>query len=130
MERPTRVQRTLSQKKFVFWISFSRTGVFDVVVLPPGERFTRKFFVAKVMDSFGRMRVKKRPTLLARGKLLHLESSDPHLASKTFKHHGITRLRHPPDIPDLSPADFWLFGSINATLEGFSSRTSLKQERG
>jgi hypothetical protein len=41
------------------------------------------------------------------------------LSPKIFEHHGITRLRHPPDIPDLSPANFWLFGSIKATLEGF-----------
>jgi hypothetical protein len=41
------------------------------------------------------------------------------LASETFEHDGITRLCHPPDIPDLSPADFWLFGYIKGTLEGF-----------
>jgi hypothetical protein len=41
------------------------------------------------------------------------------LAPETFEHHGITKLRHPPDIPDLSPADFWLFGHIKAMLEGF-----------
>jgi hypothetical protein len=41
------------------------------------------------------------------------------LAPETFEHHGITRLRHLSDIPDLSPADFWRFGYIKATLEGF-----------
>jgi hypothetical protein len=50
---------------------------------------------------------------------LHLDSAGPYLAPETFEHHGITRLRHPPDIPDLSPADFWLFGYSKATLEGF-----------
>jgi hypothetical protein len=50
---------------------------------------------------------------------LHLDSGGLHLASETFEHHGITRLRHPSDIPDPSPADFWLFGDIKATVEGF-----------
>jgi hypothetical protein len=42
-----------------------------------------------------------------------------HLAPEIFECHGITRLPHPPDSPDLSPADFWRFGYIKGTLEGF-----------
>jgi hypothetical protein len=41
------------------------------------------------------------------------------LAPETFGHHGITRLRHPPDISDRLPAYFWLFGHIKTTLKGF-----------
>jgi hypothetical protein len=50
---------------------------------------------------------------------LDLDSAGSHLAPETFEHHGITKLRHPPDIPDLLPADFWLFGYIKAMREGF-----------
>jgi hypothetical protein len=119
IERPTRVQRATVQKKLMLWKSFSCTGAFDVIALPPAERFTRKFFVGKVMDSFIGTWAKKMPTVEATGTLLHLDSAGPHLALETFEHHGITRLHRPPDSRNLSPADFWLFGYIKATLEGF-----------
>jgi hypothetical protein len=68
-ERPTRVRRAVSKKKFIFWICFSRTGGFNVVAPPPGERFARDFFVHKVMDNFIRIWSKKRPTNQAAERL-------------------------------------------------------------
>jgi hypothetical protein len=119
IERPTRMRRIISQKKFVFWICSSRTGVFDVVALPPGERSIRNFFVDKVMGSFVRIWAKKRPTKQGRGALLQMDNASPRFSPETFEYHGITRLPHPLYSPDLSRADFWLFGYIKAMLEGF-----------
>jgi hypothetical protein len=65
------------------------------------------------------MSAKKSPTKQARGTLLHLDNARLHLAPEAFENHGIIRLPHPLDSPDLSPADFWRFGYITATLEEF-----------
>jgi hypothetical protein len=35
-----------------------------------------------------------------------------------FKHNPLERLRHPPDSPDISPSDFYLFGKVQNALIG------------
>jgi hypothetical protein len=97
----------------------SRARAFNVVTLPSGERFTRDFFVDKVMGSFARMRMKKMPRVETRGTLLYLDNAHPHLTPETFEYHDITKLSHPRYHSDLSQRDCWPFGYIKATLDEF-----------
>jgi hypothetical protein len=65
------------------------------------------------------MWAQKRPTKQARATFWSLYNVCPQLVLEAFEYHGIIRLTHPSESPDLSPAGFWLFGYIKATLEGF-----------
>lgn len=98
------------------------TRAFDVIALPSEGRFNREFFVTKVMDRFVRMRTKKRPMMQARAKFWYGNPAHPHLTPETSECHGIGRLPHRASRPDLSQADFWLFGYIKRTLERFCFR--------
>jgi hypothetical protein len=42
------------------------------------------------------------------------------LVSSWFNAHGIQRLKHPPNSPDLVPADFFLFRKVKEGLGGQS----------
>jgi hypothetical protein len=59
------------------------------------------------------------------GKLwlwLHADNARPHVAKVSTHYitrHGMKRVPHPPDSPDLIPSDFFLFGSVKRKLMGY-----------
>jgi hypothetical protein len=51
---------------------------------------------------------------------VHMDNPMCHDGSKVvskFDKYQIARLPHPPDSPDLSPCDFWLFGMLKKILK-------------
>lgn len=56
--------------------------------------------------------------------LLHFDNAKVHKSSTvdTFlNEHKVTLIPHPPYSPDISPCDFFLFGTMKKKLEGFST---------
>jgi hypothetical protein len=52
----------------------------------------------------------------------------PRITSEFAKHH-LSRKLHPPDSPDISPCDFWLFGLLKGILKNreFSSSEQIEE---
>jgi hypothetical protein len=50
--RPTRVKRKIGARKVMIWICFSTSVSYDVVMLPPGERFNRDFFLDELFERY------------------------------------------------------------------------------
>jgi hypothetical protein len=50
--RLTRARRNIGARKVMIWICFSKSGSCDVVMLRPGERFIRDFFIDEVLECY------------------------------------------------------------------------------
>ncbi len=62
---------------------------------------------------------KQRPSLGVCDIRLHHNNGKPHVhkaVNDYLESEGITRIPHPPNSPDLSPCDFWLFDLIEQNL--------------
>lgn len=115
---PTRVKRGISASKVMVSVIWSINGIKSITVLPQGEKFTRQFFINKVLGDLVSFFENHRPRRLGSGIVLHLDNATPHLADKQMSDLGITRMTHPPYSPDLAPSDFFLFGFLKTSLEG------------
>jgi histone-lysine N-methyltransferase SETMAR len=67
VERPTRIRPSIGAKKLMIWVCFSRCGIGTVTALSEKERFTRQFFVDKVLEDFDKELAETRPKKRARG---------------------------------------------------------------
>jgi histone-lysine N-methyltransferase SETMAR len=47
----------------------------------------------------------------------HLMSHNGAKITSEFQKHHLARMLHPPDSPDRSPCDFWLFGMLKGILK-------------
>jgi histone-lysine N-methyltransferase SETMAR len=110
--RPTHVQSFIGAKKVMIWVSFSRGGIGNVVLLPPKEIFNCVFFIQKVLADFDKEQGRTRPMKGSRDTFFSLDNATPHRAPQYFDRLGIARLPHPPYSQDLAPCDFWLFGRL------------------
>jgi histone-lysine N-methyltransferase SETMAR len=108
------------RKKVVIWVSFSRSGIGNIVLLSPKETINRVFLIQEVLADFDKELWRARPMKRCRTILFHLDNPTPHRASQDFDRLGIARLSHPPYSQDLAPCDFWLFGALKRKLEGFT----------
>jgi hypothetical protein len=111
-------------------LCFNRTGIVDILVLPPGETFDWSFLLVIVLDSL-KQKLAQIPDLNpANGHVLRLDNTRVHLADHEIQANNLTRPSHPAYSPDLTPADFWLFGYLNVVLKGSSFETAEElQER-
>jgi hypothetical protein len=89
-----------------------------MVMLSAGQSFNQYLFTGAVPPSIADDRTQTRPKLKARRAFLHFDNAGPHLTTEQSDDFGITRLPYPPDSPDLSPCDSWLFGHLQHCLEG------------
>jgi len=115
---PTIVRKTISASKVMISVIWSINGIKSITLLPQGEKFTKQFFVNRVLGDLGSFFEKHRPQRLGSGIILHLDNARPHLADEEMAELGITRMSHPPYSPDLAPSDFFLFGFLKTCLEG------------
>jgi hypothetical protein len=113
--------------KMIIWVDFSRSGAGSVAALPEKETFTRRLFVEKVLNDFGKERVEAPPKKRARGTFLYLDNMPAGRAYNDFNRLVIRRLFHPSYAPDLAPCDFWLFGNLKTKLEGKSFPSAMER---
>jgi hypothetical protein len=89
-------------------------------VLPKGSKFNQQYFIGYVFLDFKAENRSCRRQIPLATFWEHMDNSMCHNGSKVtskFDKHHIVRLPHPPDSPDLSPCDFWLFGMLKGILK-------------
>ena len=70
----------------------------------------------------------QRPSYGTNHIILHEDNGRPHLykhASDYLESEGITTMTHPPNFPNLSPCDFWLFHLIKRNSSDHNDAQSL-----
>ncbi|CAF1689589.1 unnamed protein product, partial [Adineta ricciae] len=71
----------------------------------------------------------QRPSYSTNHIILHHDNGKPHVhkcVSDYLQSEGIATIPHPPNSPDLSPCDFWLFDLIKRNLSDQSDPQSLQ----
>jgi hypothetical protein len=97
--------------------------------VPPRETFDRSFFVNIVLDSLKKKLAQIPDPNPEKDHALHLDNARPHLADHEIQAYNITRLSHPAYSPDLTAANFWLFGYSKIILEGNSFEMTEELQR-
>jgi histone-lysine N-methyltransferase SETMAR len=118
---PRNVSHSISSKKTMVSVYFSRRGLVSIEFLLQGQKYNARYFTDTVLPSIERKLLIQRPRLGTRGALLHIDNATPHTAQKSRDAIAALRLRqvpHPPYSPDIAPCDFFLFGYLKDKLSG------------
>jgi histone-lysine N-methyltransferase SETMAR len=116
--RPEKPKLTVGTKKVMITVFWSPSGMHLIHMLPPGERFTKEFFINEILAVLYNKICSRREKKKTKGYFLHFDNARPHLVDDTLDEMGFQRLPHPPFSPDLAPSDFFLFGYMKFLLEG------------
>lgn len=108
---PEKPKPFIGSKKVMISVIWGITGIKSITMLPPGQKFNKKFFAQNVLGDLSNK-------ISTQGYFLHFDNARPHLAFQKLNELGIKRLEHPPYSPDLAPSDFFLFGYLKKLLEG------------
>jgi hypothetical protein len=100
-------------------------------VLPRGSAFNQLYFINTIFPDLQTADLTFRHQKTRSTFWLHTENSMCHNGSKVtskMKKNRISRMLCPPYSPDISPCDFWLFGTLKYILRDreFSSSEGIK----
>ena len=129
-DRPVIARRCKTSNRMLYAIFFDSKGPVLQIPVPKGSSVTGKFYRESVLTQLVDFYQKRRPrTGVCRIKLLHDNTPDHKSTTvqEYLKESGLDVLDHPPDSPDLSPCDIWLFPRLKEMLAGhrFESRCGI-----
>jgi hypothetical protein len=98
------------------------TGFYRILALPKGMKLNADYYISHVLDPLAEWR---RSQVGGSDRRLHVHADNarPHIAKKVTEFlagNGMKRASQPPDSPDLSPCDFYLYGYIKGRATGAS----------
>jgi hypothetical protein len=96
-------------------------------ILPKGTKFNQLYFADYVFPDLERESMNFHLGISQATVWRHMDSLIYHngskATSKSEKHH-VSQLSHPPDSPDISSCDFWLFGMLKGVLNNHEFNSS------
>lgn len=125
---PTVVRQSRYSPKTLFSIFFKSTGPVLIHYLERGQTVDHRYYIDYCLKPLINNIRKQRPSCGVQGIKLHHDNGRPHVhkdVSNYLESEGITIVRHPPNSPDLSPCDFWLFDLIKQNLTDQNNSESL-----
>ena len=127
---PCIAKRTISSKKMLYAIFFNSSGPVVQVPCPSGHTVIGRFYKNSVLKKVKEFYNKKRPSKgWSEVHLLHDNASSHkcEVVKSFLASEKVKVLNHPPNSPDLSPCDFFLFPRLKKMLSGskYTSRSSL-----
>ena len=105
---------------------FDAAGLLYTHIVPKGTAVNAAY-VVKVLGTFLKKLRQKRPRLADQGFVFHWDNAPVHTAAvvkEWFAAKAIRLLEHPPYLPDLVPADFFLFPRVKEALAGHTLTSS------
>jgi len=117
--RPKKARMRKSKVKTMLIVFFDAKGVVHKEFVPQEQTINATYYV-EVLDRLRKRVVRCRKEIVATWQLHH-DNTLSHTALRVrefLAKHSIATLPQPPYSPDLSPADFFLFPRIKATLKG------------
>jgi histone-lysine N-methyltransferase SETMAR len=126
-----REEISISSKKILLTVFFNGERIWHFSFLPAGETMDGEKFVSSVLKplDLALRTAKSSPPI---PWFLHFDNARPDVCIKTssfLKTTSFIKLDAPPYSPDLSPSDFYLFGSLKRQLRGtvFVDENDLKE---
>jgi hypothetical protein len=111
-----------SDQKTAMLAFFDSQGLIYSHIVPKVSAVNGKYIV-KALGNFLQQLKKKRPVMVQQEWWFHWDNAPVHTAAvvlEWFAAHNIQQLEHPPYLPDLAPADFFLFRRVKEELAGWS----------
>jgi histone-lysine N-methyltransferase SETMAR len=120
-EPPPNAKGTISSRKTMVPVYFSRCDFVSVEFLPMGQKDNSQFFTETVLPKIEKKLAECRPKLRTSPAHLHVDNARPHTSKMSIE--KIEKLDfilvpQPPYSPDLTLCDFFLFGYLKQHLKG------------
>ncbi|CAF4211367.1 unnamed protein product, partial [Rotaria sordida] len=96
--------------------------------LERGQTIDHQYYINNCLRPLVDEIKRQRPSYGTRGIKIHYDNARPHVhedVSSYLESEHLTIIPHPPNSPDLSPCDFWLFDLIKRNLTDQSDSQSL-----
>jgi histone-lysine N-methyltransferase SETMAR len=125
---PTVVRHSHFSPKTLFSIFFKSTGPVLIHYVERGETIDHQYYIDYCLKSLIDNIKEQRPSCSVEGIKLHQDNGRPHVhrdVSNYLEFEGITIIPHPPNSPDVSPCDFWLFDFIKQNWADQNNSESL-----
>jgi histone-lysine N-methyltransferase SETMAR len=110
---------------------FDSKGLIYTNYVPRGSTVNANYIV-EALGTFMKIMRKKRPQMVAGDWLFHWDNAPVHTATKVtdwLAARDIKLIEHPPYLPDLAPADYFLFPRVKRELAGLTlTQDSFKKE--
>ncbi|CAF3022775.1 unnamed protein product [Rotaria sp. Silwood2] len=125
---PTIVRGSRFASKTLFSIFFRSTGPMLTHRIERGQTVDHHYYINQCLRPLTDEIKRQRPSYGTRGIKIHHDNGRPHVhkdVSDYLESEGLTIIPHPPNSPDLSPCDFWLFDLIKNNLTDQDDSESL-----
>jgi histone-lysine N-methyltransferase SETMAR len=125
---PTVVRGSRFAPKTLFSIFFKSTGPMLIHRIERGQTIDHHYYINQCLRPLIDEIKRQRPSYGTRGIKIHHDNGRPHVhedVSDYLESEGLTIIPHPPNSPDLSPCDFWLFSLIKDNLTDQDDSESL-----
>jgi hypothetical protein len=93
-------------------IFFKSNGPLLIHRLEPRQTIDHEYYIDNYLRPIVDEIKRQRPSRGTRGIKVHRDNGKPHVHQEVVTYlesEGLTVVPHPPNSPDLSPCDFWLF---------------------
>jgi hypothetical protein len=132
-EVPPNVKGMICSKRTMLSAYFSRTGFVSIEFLPQRQNYNSHFFTEIILPSIVENLPVAHPKLKPTAAHLQIDNTKPQnsrLSVQKIEEYGFIRVPQLPDLPDLAPCDFFLFGYLKSQLESkrFFDENSLKTD--
>ena len=116
---PTVVRPNRFSPRTLFSIFFKSTVPVLIHYVERGKTVDHQYYIDYCLKPFVDNIKMQRPSCGVHGIKLHHDNGRPHVhkdVSNYLESEGIIAIPHPPNSPDLSPCDFWLFDFVKENL--------------
>ena len=125
---PTVVRRSRFAPRTLFSIFFKSNGPVFIHRVERGETIDHHYYINNCLRPVVDEIKRQRPSYGTSRIKIHHDNGRPHIhkdVSNYLESEGLTIIPHPPNSPDLSPCDFWLFDLIKENLTDQNDSESL-----
>ncbi|KAA6374034.1 MAG: putative Mariner Mos1 transposase, partial [Streblomastix strix] len=125
-EIPQRTRKCIGDPKVMITVFFSASEIRFIHALDSGQNMNSEIFIKDILKPLERNALND-IQFDEEDLLIHFDNASPHTSKKTksfIKNSSFTKIPQPPYSPDLSLADFYLFGYLKGALKGRNFTTA------
>jgi hypothetical protein len=121
-----RTRQGIGVKKTMFAICFTNTTLLVTEDLPKGQKYNQDYFISDILPELESEKMRYQRKKQGGTFFVPMDHSTSHDGGKIqgkFDVKGFLCAPHSPYSPDLSPWDFWFFGSARGKMKDWKFHT-------
>lgn len=119
---PKKPRRLIGDPKYMFTIFWNPWDFYIIDVLPKQDKFNSDYFINNILQPLEIKLYPEGRNPHSKKYTVHFDNARPHTSLKTrsfISNSELAQLEHPPYSPDISPSDFYLFGKLKNSMNGY-----------